>query len=52
VRGVAHEAQDARLGLDRGLGGALVGPSSYFMKSPPVQFTDGEARARTLRFRG
>jgi hypothetical protein len=27
-----------------------VGPSSYFMKSPPVQFTDGEARARTLRF--
>ncbi|WP_298953087.1 inositol-3-phosphate synthase [uncultured Methylobacterium sp.] len=40
----------ARLGLDRGLGGALVGPSSYFMKSPPVQFTDGEARARTLRF--
>ncbi|RVU20534.1 inositol-3-phosphate synthase [Methylobacterium oryzihabitans] len=40
----------ARLGLDRGLGGALVGPSSYFMKSPPVQFTDGEARAHTLRF--
>ncbi|MEH3147120.1 MAG: inositol-3-phosphate synthase [Methylobacterium frigidaeris] len=40
----------ARLGLDRRLGGALVGPSSYFMKSPPVQFTDGEARDRTLRF--
>ncbi|HHY50286.1 MAG TPA: inositol-3-phosphate synthase, partial [Alphaproteobacteria bacterium] len=40
----------ARLALDRGLGGALVGPSSYFMKSPPQQFTDDEARRRTERF--
>jgi myo-inositol-1-phosphate synthase len=40
----------ARLAMDRGIGGALVGPSSYFMKSPPQQFTDGEARARTLAF--
>ena len=40
----------AKLGIDRGIGGALVGPSSYFMKSPPQQFTDSEARARTLRF--
>jgi len=40
----------ARIGLDRGLGGALVGPSSYFMKSPPRQFDDAEARERTLRF--
>jgi len=40
----------ARLALDRGLGGALEGPSSYFMKSPPRQFTDAEARDRTLRF--
>ncbi|WP_225769946.1 inositol-3-phosphate synthase [Inquilinus sp. Marseille-Q2685] len=40
----------ARLGLDRGIGGALVGPSSYFMKSPPQQFTDAVARERTLRF--
>ncbi len=40
----------AKLGLDRGIGGALVGPSSYFMKSPPKQFTDAEARERTLRF--
>lgn len=39
-----------KLALDRGLGGALVAPSSYFMKSPPRQFTDAEARARTLRF--
>jgi myo-inositol-1-phosphate synthase len=40
----------AKLALDRGIGGALIGPSSYFMKSPPVQFTDAEARERTLRF--
>jgi myo-inositol-1-phosphate synthase len=36
--------------LDRGIGGALIGPSSYFMKSPPQQFTDGDARDRTLAF--
>ncbi len=40
----------AKLGLDRGVGGALTGPSSYFMKSPPQQFTDNEARERTLGF--
>jgi myo-inositol-1-phosphate synthase len=40
----------ARLALDRGVGGALVGPSSYFMKSPPQQFTDSEARVRTESF--
>ena len=26
------------------IGGALTGPSSYFMKSPPKQFTDDHAR--------
>jgi myo-inositol-1-phosphate synthase len=36
--------------MDRGIGGALTGPSSYFMKSPPQQFTDNEARERTLAF--
>ncbi len=40
----------AKLALDRGLSGALVGPSSYFMKSPPQQFTDAEARSLTLDF--
>jgi myo-inositol-1-phosphate synthase len=40
----------AKLGLDRRLAGPLLGPSSYFMKSPPQQFTDYEARERTLRF--
>jgi myo-inositol-1-phosphate synthase len=40
----------AKLALDRGIGGALIGPSSYFMKSPPRQFTDDEARKRTDDF--
>ncbi|HWW44246.1 MAG TPA: inositol-3-phosphate synthase, partial [Acidimicrobiia bacterium] len=33
----------AKLALDRGIGGPLIGPSAYFMKSPPVQFHDDEA---------
>lgn len=40
----------AKLAMDRKIGGALIGPSSYFMKSPPQQFTDNEARERTMRF--
>jgi myo-inositol-1-phosphate synthase len=40
----------AKLAMDRGLAGALTGPSSYFMKSPPQQFTDEEARLRTRAF--
>jgi len=39
-----------KLGLDRGSGGTLVAPSAYFMKSPPVQFTDDEARRRLEEF--
>jgi myo-inositol-1-phosphate synthase len=33
----------AKLALDRGIGGPLVAPSAYFMKSPPVQYHDDEA---------
>src|SRR6267142_373748 len=33
-----------KLGLDRGLGGTLVAPSAYFMKSPPRQIPDDRAR--------
>lgn len=40
----------AKLALDRGIGGALIGPCSYFMKSPPTQFTDAEARERVEAF--
>nr|HID12916.1 inositol-3-phosphate synthase [Anaerolineae bacterium] len=39
-----------KLALDRRLGGAVIEPSAYFMKSPPVQFTDDEARRRLEEF--
>lgn len=39
-----------KLALDRGLCGSIVGPSSYFMKSPPIQYSDDEARVRTEEF--
>jgi myo-inositol-1-phosphate synthase len=42
----------ARLALDRGLAGALVEPSAYFMKSPPVQYTDDQARELVETFIG
>src|SRR3954464_14079848 len=34
----------AKLAKDRGIGGPLLGPSSYFMKNPPVQYRDEVAR--------
>ena len=34
----------AKLALDRGIGGPLWAPSAYFMKSPPVQVRDDDAR--------
>ncbi|MFO7676314.1 MAG: inositol-3-phosphate synthase [bacterium] len=40
----------AKLALDRGLAGSIVEPSSYFMKTPPVQFTDDVCRDRTEAF--
>jgi len=39
-----------KLAMDRGLSGTIVGPSSYFMKSPPLQYSDDEARIRTETF--
>jgi myo-inositol-1-phosphate synthase len=39
-----------KLALDHGLGGALEGPAAYFMKSPPVQYSDDEARNMTEQF--
>src|SRR3982075_3564938 len=40
----------AKVALDRGIGGALEGPSSYFMKSPPVQYSDNDARRLVEEF--
>jgi len=40
----------AKLALDRGIAGTLEGPSSYFMKSPPVQHPDALAHELTEAF--
>ncbi|MDX1615994.1 MAG: inositol-3-phosphate synthase [Candidatus Promineifilaceae bacterium] len=40
----------AKLALDRGIAGPLAGPSAYFMKTPPTQYTDEEARRMTETF--
>ena len=40
----------AKIALDRGIGGPLIGPSAYFMKSPPVQFHDDEAHRMVEEF--
>ncbi len=40
----------AKIGLDRGLSGTLEAPSSYFMKSPPIQHPDDIARNLTEQF--
>ncbi len=39
-----------KLALDRGIAGALEGPSAYFMKSPPTQYTDEQARQMVEAF--
>ncbi|CAM9308501.1 unnamed protein product [Discosporangium mesarthrocarpum] len=40
----------AKLGLDRGLGGPLEAACAYYMKSPPIQMRDEEARVAVDAF--
>jgi myo-inositol-1-phosphate synthase len=40
----------AKIALDRGIGGPIIGPSAYFMKSPPVQFHDDVAHEMVEAF--
>ena len=40
----------AKIALDRGVGGPLLAPSSYFMKSPPVQYHDSVAHDNVESF--
>jgi myo-inositol-1-phosphate synthase len=40
----------AKIALDRGIGGALLEPSSYFMKSPPEQYTDDVCKSKVESF--
>ena len=39
-----------KIARDRGLAGSIVAPSSYFMKSPPIQYSDDECRRRVEQF--
>src|SRR3954449_8796366 len=39
-----------KIALDRGVGGPILSASAYFMKSPPVQFEDTEARTQLEKF--
>ncbi len=40
----------AKLGLERGIGGPLEGPSAYYMKTPPTQMRDSVAYGLTEAF--
>ena len=40
----------AKVAMDRGIGGPLLGPSAYFMKSPPVQYHDDVAQKMVEEF--
>jgi myo-inositol-1-phosphate synthase len=40
----------AKIALDRGIGGPILSASSYFMKSPPEQYSDVEAQEAVERF--
>ncbi len=40
----------AKIAKDRGIGGPILSPSSYFMKSPPVQYSDDQAREAVEKF--
>lgn len=40
----------AKLAMERGMSGALFAPSSYFMKSPPEQYSDSYAHEATEKF--
>ena len=39
-----------KLALERGISGTLKGPAAYFMKSPPIQYSDDEARRMVESF--
>ena len=47
---VVDAVRACKVALDRGIGGPLKGPSAYFMKSPPIQYTDDVARQMVQDF--
>ncbi len=47
---VTDAVRCAKVALDRGIGGPLLAPSAYFMKSPPVQYHDDVAHEMVEQF--
>ena len=47
---VVDAVRCCKLAMDRGISGALIGPSAYFMKSPPIQHKDDDARRMVEKF--
>ncbi|MDQ6875675.1 MAG: inositol-3-phosphate synthase [Actinomycetota bacterium] len=47
---IIDAVRSAKIAKDRGIGGPILSASSYFMKSPPVQYSDDEAREAVEKF--
>jgi myo-inositol-1-phosphate synthase len=47
---IIDAVRSAKIAKDRGIGGPILSASAYFMKSPPVQYRDGEARELVEKF--
>ncbi len=47
---VVDAIRSAKIALDRNMGGPIEAPSAYFMKSPPLQYHDGDARRMVEEF--
>ena len=47
---IIDAVREAKIALDGGIGGQQLSASSYFMKSPPEQYRDSEARDKVEAF--
>jgi myo-inositol-1-phosphate synthase len=47
---IIDAVRSAKIAKDRGIGGPVLSASSYFMKSPPVQYRDDKARDQVEKF--
>ena len=47
---VTDAVRCCKVAIDRGLKGAILGPAAYFMKSPPIQYSDYEAKIMVDEF--
>ena len=47
---VTDAVRCCKVAIDRGLKGAILGPAAYFMKSPPIQYSDNEAKIMVDEF--